>query len=124
MVAEGYFGIVVFAVVSIVIGAALLILNRLIAPKAPSYSKNYPYECGVPLYDKTSWTSIDQKYYLLGLLLVLFDLEAAFVFPWAVIFKEFAKVNAGFIFTEMFLFLAILILGYIYAWKKGALKWQ
>jgi NADH-quinone oxidoreductase subunit A len=55
---------------------------------------------------------------------VLFDLESAFVFPWAAIFREVAQVAPGFILTEMFFFLGILILGYIYAWKKGALKWQ
>ncbi len=124
MVGEGYLGLVVFGIVSVVIGVALLIVNRLLAPRIPDPMEGYPYECGVPLYDKSSWLSIDQKYYLLGLLLVLFDLEAAFVFPWAVVYKEIAKINAGFIFTEMFLFLTILIVGYIYAWKKGALKWQ
>lgn len=122
--ATGYFGLFIFFVLAVIIGAALLILNRLLAPRTPEPYEGYPYECGVPLYDKTTWTTIDQKYYLLGLLLVLFDLESAFVFPWAVIFKEVAKVAPGFIFTEMFLFLFILILGYIYAWKKGALKWQ
>ncbi len=121
---EGYLAIIVFFIISTALGIGLLILNRLIAPKIPDPLEGYPYECGVPLYDKTSWTSIDQKYYLLGLLLVLFDLEAAFVFPWAVVFKYIAKINAVFIFTEMFLFLLILILGYVYAWKKGALKWQ
>lgn len=122
--ATGYFGLVIFFFLALAIGAVLLIVNRLLAPKAPDPYKEYPYECGVPLYDKTTWTTIDQKYYLLGLLLVLFDLESAFVFPWAVIFKEVAQVAAGFIFTEMFLFLFILIIGYLYAWKKGALRWQ
>jgi NADH-quinone oxidoreductase subunit A len=120
----GYFGLVIFFILAVVVGSALLILNRLLAPRTPEPYEGYPYECGVPLYDKSTWTTIDQKYYLLGLLLVLFDLESAFVFPWALIFKEVSQVAAGFIFTEMFLFLFILILGYVYAWKKGALKWQ
>lgn len=120
----GYFALVIFFLAATIVGVAMLIINRLIAPKAPTSLKEYPYECGVPLYDKTAQTSLDQKYYLLGLLLVLFDLEAAFVFPWAVIYKTFVSVNAGLIFVEMFLFLTILIFGFIYAWKKGALKWQ
>ncbi|GAB6073125.1 NADH-quinone oxidoreductase subunit A [Venenivibrio stagnispumantis] len=124
MTGTGYLGLAVFFIVATAIGVVLLVLNRLLAPKTPEPLEGYPYECGVPLYDKTARTTIDQKYYLLGLLLVLFDLESAFVFPWAVVFREIAQVNVGFIFTEMFLFLFILILGYIYAWKKGALKWQ
>jgi NADH-quinone oxidoreductase subunit A len=120
----GYLGLTIFFILATAIGMVLLVINRLLAPKTPETYEGYPYECGVPLYDKTTWTTIDQKYYLLGLLLVLFDLESAFVFPWAVIFREIAQVAPGFILTEMFFFLGILILGYIYAWKKGALKWQ
>jgi NADH-quinone oxidoreductase subunit A len=120
----GYLGLTIFFILATAIGVVLLVINRLLAPKTPEPYEGYPYECGVPLYDKTTWTTIDQKYYLLGLLLVLFDLESAFVFPWAAIFREVAQVAPGFIFTEMFFFLGILILGYIYAWKKGALKWQ
>jgi len=120
----GYLGLTVFFILATAIGVVLLVINRLLAPKTLESYEGYPYECGVPLYDKTTWTTIDQKYYLLGLLLVLFDLESAFVFPWAAIFREVAQVAPGFILTEMFFFLGILILGYIYAWKKGALKWQ
>ncbi|WP_457642192.1 NADH-quinone oxidoreductase subunit A [Persephonella sp.] len=120
----GYLALIIFFVVATVIGAAMLIINRLVAPKVPDPMEGYTYECGVPLYDKTSHLSLEQKYYLLGLLLVIFDLEAAFVLPWGAIFKYVAEINPWFIFTEMFIFLFILILGYIYAWKKGALKWQ
>jgi len=120
----GYFALVVFFIAATVVGVAMLVINRLIAPSRPEPLKEYPYECGVPLYDKTAQTSLDQKYYLLGLLLVLFDLEAAFVFPWAVIYKAFVQYNAGLIFIEMFLFLTILTIGFVYAWKKGALRWQ
>ena len=120
----GYFALVIFFLAATIVGVALLVINRLIAPKVPDPMEGYTYECGVPLYDKTSHLSLEQKYYLLGLLLVLFDLEAAFVLPWAAIFRDIAQISPGFIFTEMFIFLFILILGYIYAWKKGALKWQ
>ncbi len=121
---SGYFALVIFFLAATIVGVAMLVINRLLAPSIPDPLQDYPYECGVPLYDKTAHTTLDQKYYLLGLLLVLFDLEAAFVFPWAVIYKEFVKYNAGLIFTEMFLFLTILTIGFVYAWKKGALKWQ
>ncbi len=120
----GYFALLLFFLWASIVGIALLVINRLIAPKIPDPMENYTYECGVPLYDKTSHLSLDQKYYLLGLLLVLFDLEAAFVLPWGYIFKTIASINPWFIFSEMFIFLFILILGYIYAWKKGALQWQ
>ena len=120
----GYFALLIFFLWASIIGIALLVINRLIAPKIPDPMEGYTYECGVPLYDKTSHLTLDQKYYLLGLLLVLFDLEAAFVLPWGYIFKTIAAINPWFIFTEMFIFLFILILGYIYAWKKGALQWQ
>ncbi len=121
---DGYFSLVIFFLAATIVGVALLVINRLIAPNKPDPLQDYPYECGVPLYDKTAQTTLDQKYYLLGLLLVLFDLEAAFVFPWAVVYKMFVSINAGLIFIEMFLFLTILIFGFIYAWKKGALSWQ
>ncbi len=120
----GYLALLLFFIIASVIGIALLVLNRLLAPKIPDEMEGYTYECGVPLYDKTSHLTLEQKYYLLGLLLVLFDLEAAFVLPWGAVFKDIAAVNPTFIFTEMFIFLFILILGYIYAWKKGALQWQ
>jgi NADH-quinone oxidoreductase subunit A len=120
----GYLALLIFFVIATVIGAAMLIINRLIAPKIPDPMEGYTYECGVPLYDKTSHLSLEQKYYLLGLLLVLFDLEAAFVLPWGAVFKAIAEINPWLIFIEMFIFLFILILGYIYAWKKGALRWQ
>ena len=120
----GYFALIIFFLAATIVGVAMLVINRLIAPSRPEPYKEYPYECGVPLYDKTAQTSLDQKYYLLGLLLVLFDLEAAFVFPWAVIYKAFVQYNAGLIFIEMFLFLTILTIGFVYAWKKGALRWQ
>ncbi|WP_456399871.1 NADH-quinone oxidoreductase subunit A [Persephonella sp.] len=120
----GYLALLIFFIIATVIGAAMLIINRLVAPKIPDPMEGYTYECGVPLYDKTSHLSLEQKYYLLGLLLVLFDLEAAFVLPWGAVFKGIAEINPWLIFIEMFIFLFILILGYIYAWKKGALKWQ
>ena len=120
----GYFALLIFFLWASIVGIALLIINRILAPKIPDPMENYTYECGVPLYDQTSHLSLDQKYYLLGLLLVLFDLEAAFVLPWGYIFKTIASINPWFIFSEMFIFLFILILGYIYAWKKGALQWQ
>ncbi len=120
----GYFALVLFFIAATIVGVVLLVINRLLAPKIPDPMEGYTYECGVPLYDKTSHISLEQKYYLLGLLLVLFDLEAAFVLPWAAIFKAVAQISAGFIFFEMFIFLFILILGYVYAWKKGALQWQ
>ncbi|WP_299209101.1 NADH-quinone oxidoreductase subunit A, partial [Thermocrinis sp.] len=82
--------------------------------------EDYPYECGVPLYDPEARGTFKQGYYLLGLLLILFDIEVAFLFPWAVVFKDIGIYGL----IEAVLFIAILFLGFVYAWKKGALKWQ
>jgi len=82
--------------------------------------EDYPYECGVPLYDISAQSTFHQGYYLLGLLLLLFDIEAAFLFPWTVVYKHLGIFG----FIEMFLFVLILTYGLLYAWRKGALDWQ
>jgi NADH-quinone oxidoreductase subunit A len=88
--------------------------------KTKEKMEDYPYECGVPLYDPEARGTFKQGYYLLGLLLILFDIEVAFLFPWAVVFKDIGIYGL----IEAVLFIAILFLGFVYAWKKGALKWQ
>lgn len=115
-----YLGFVIFGFVMLGIALLMVFLNYLLGPKAPSALKDYPYECGVPLYDNSAQATFHQGYYLLGLLLLLFDIEAAFLFPWTVVYRYLGVFG----FVEMFLFIFILTYGLLYAWRKGALDWQ
>ncbi|MGC8852408.1 MAG: NADH-quinone oxidoreductase subunit A [Hydrogenobacter sp.] len=115
-----YLGILIFFLIALVVGFAFAFLNDLLGPKKKESMEDYPYECGVPLYDPEARGTFKQGYYLLGLLLILFDIEASFLFPWAVVFKEIGLYGL----IEAIVFIFILALGLVYAWRKGALKWQ
>lgn len=115
-----YIAFLIFLVVMVGIALVFISLNRLFGPKTPQEYEDYPYECGVPLYDKSAQTTFHQGYYLLGLLLLLFDIEAAFLFPWTIVYRWLGVFG----FIEMFLFILILTYGLLYAWRKGALNWQ
>jgi NADH-quinone oxidoreductase subunit A len=115
-----YLGILIFFVVALGVGFVFTVANSILGPKTKEKMEGYPYECGVPLYDLEARGTFKQGYYLLGLLLILFDIEVAFLFPWAVVFKDIGIYGL----IEAVLFIAILFLGFVYAWKKGALKWQ
>lgn len=119
---DGYYGsyltvgIYALAVVGLVAGT--LGLNRLIAPKVPKAEKLTTYECGVePTGSGQSQTAV--RYYVFALLFVIFDVEAVFLFPWAVVFADLGM----FAFVEMVIFIAILALGLLYAWRKRVLDW-
>jgi NADH-quinone oxidoreductase subunit A len=115
-----YLGILIFFVIALGVGFVFTVANSILGPKTKEKMEDYPYECGVPLYDQEARGTFRQGYYLLGLLLILFDIEVAFLFPWAVVFKDIGIYGL----IEAVLFIAILFLGFVYAWKKGALKWQ
>ncbi len=115
-----YLGILIFFLVALAVGLAFSFLNDILGPKTREKMEDYPYECGVPLYDPEARGTFKQGYYLLGLLLILFDIEVAYLFPWAVVFKDIGIYGL----VEAVAFIVILFLGFIYAWKKGALKWQ
>ncbi|ADO44813.1 MAG: NADH-quinone oxidoreductase subunit A [Hydrogenobacter thermophilus] len=115
-----YMGLLAFFGVMLALALILISLNALLGPKTPESMEDYPYECGVPLYDQSAQSTFHQGYYLLGLLLLLFDIEAAFLFPWTVVYKYLGVFG----FIEMFLFILILTYGLLYAWRKGALDWQ
>ena len=115
-----YLGLLMFLLFMLSLSLVLISLNRILGPKTPQKFEDYPYECGVPLYDESARTTFHQGYYLLGLLLLLFDIEAAFLFPWAVVYRWLGFFG----FIEMFLFILILTYGLLYAWRKGALDWQ
>ena len=111
--------IAALSVVAIILGALPLILARFIAPKKPGQSKQDPYECGLPS-EGDPWVQFRVQYYVYALLFVVFDVEVVFIYPWAVIWKEFGPIAL----MEMALFLAILGVGLAYAWKKGVLEWE
>ena len=97
----------------------MFLTSYLIAPKRPSAIKDTPYECGIPPAPY-QWSQIQIRYYVFAILFLIFDVEAVFLFPWAVIFVD--SVPA--VFYEMILFIAVLFFGVVYAWKKGVLQWR
>ena len=106
-----------------VVTIVILILTNILGPKKFNRVKDDTYECGVQYYNDARG-HIHVKFYLVAVLFILFDLEAIFIVPWAVTLLEFKRIGQGiFIFSEMAVFILVLILGYIYIIKKGALKW-
>jgi len=102
-----------------VFGVVPVILGRLVAPHRPDSDKNSPYECGFEAFED-SRMKFDVRYYLVAILFIIFDLEIAFLFPWAVVLKQIGMFG----FVAMVIFLTILVVGFIYEWKKGALEWE
>jgi len=119
-----YLPILILAVVAVLFGLVSLTMSSLIGQKKPSEVKLSPYECGCePVGSARERFSI--KFYIIAMLFILFDIEAVFLYPWAVIFKKFIRAgNGAFILMEMLVFIVILFVGYIYIWKKGALEWE
>jgi NADH-quinone oxidoreductase subunit A len=122
---ENYFPVLLFIVLGVVIGVVPVVLGWVLAPHRPDAEKNSPYECGFEAFEDARM-KFDVRYYLIAILFILFDLEVAFLLPWASIVKDIAGTEAlrMFGFVEMFVFLGILIIGYLYVWKKGALDWE
>jgi NADH-quinone oxidoreductase subunit A len=116
---QSYLPIVIFIGVSAAIAGALMLSSFLAAYKAPDPEKLSAYECGFDAFDD-SRMKFDVRFYLVSILFIIFDLEVAFLFPWAV---SFGTVGA-FGFWSMMLFLAVLTIGFIYEWRKGALEWD
>ncbi|MDQ0316291.1 NADH-quinone oxidoreductase subunit A [Amorphus orientalis] len=114
-----YVPIVVFIGVAAFIGLALLVSPFLIAYKNPDPEKLSAYECGFNAFDDARM-KFDVRFYLVAILFIIFDLEVAFLFPWAVSFGEVGWFG----FVSVMLFLAVLTIGFIYEWKKGALEWD
>ena len=122
---ETYFPILMFVLVGIAIGIMPITLGFLLAPNRPDSEKLSPYECGFEAFEDARM-KYDVRYYLIAILFILFDLEIAFLFPWATIFKDIVASESIklFGFVEMLVFVAILVIGYVYAWAKGALEWE
>ena len=122
---ENYFPVLVFLIVGIVFPCLPMLLGRLVGPHRPNAEKNSAYECGMEPFEDAR-QKFDVRYYLIAIIFILFDLEIAFLFPWATIFSEIVNTPEVkfFGFIEMLVFIAILLVGYIYAWAKGALDWE
>ena len=116
---EQYFPVLLFILVGIAIGLVLLTVGRIVAPDRPDAEKLSPYECGFEAFEDARM-KFDVRYYLIAILFILFDLEIAFLFPWAVVLPEIGIFG----FWSMMIFLAILTIGFVYEWKKGALEWE
>ena len=114
-----YLPILLFLVVSTGIGIALLVLGWLLGPQRPDSEKLSPYECGFEAFEDTR-SRFDVRYYLIAILFIIFDLEIAFLFPWAVVFQDLGMTAI----VAMAIFLGILVVGFAYEWKKGALDWE
>ncbi len=122
---ENYFPVLVFILVGLAFGVAPIVMGRLIAPHRPDSEKLSPFECGFEPFEDARM-KFDVRYYLLAILFIIFDLEIAFLLPWATILQEIAGTESLrlFGFFEMMVFLGILVIGYIWVWKKGALDWE
>ncbi|AAL52339.1 MULTISPECIES: NADH-quinone oxidoreductase subunit A [Brucella] len=116
---SSYLPIVIFLGVAIVIGAALLVAPFLVAYRQPDPEKLSAYECGFNAFDDARM-KFDIRFYLVSILFIIFDLEVAFLFPWAVSFGQIGWFG----FLSMMVFLGVLTIGFIYEWKKGALEWD
>jgi NADH-quinone oxidoreductase subunit A len=115
----GYLPLVVFIAVAAVLGLALLLSSFVFAYKQPDPEKLSAYECGFNAFDDARM-KFDVRFYLVAILFIIFDLEVTFLFPWAVAFAKLGLLG----FWSMMLFLAVLTVGFIYEWKKGALEWN
>ena len=116
---EQYFPILLFIIVGLGLGVIMLSVGSLLAPNRPNPEKLSPYECGFEAFEDARM-KFDVRYYLVAILFILFDLEIAFLFPWAVVLQDIGFEG----FVAMMIFLLILIVGFAYEWKKGALDWE
>lgn len=114
-----YLFILIFILMAGVLGAILMVFARLVAKAKPNPEKNSPYECGFPAFE-SAHVPVDVRFYLVAILFIIFDLETAFFFPWAVVLRKISWLG----FSSMMVFLGILVIGFIYEWKKGALEWE
>lgn len=114
-----YLPILIFILFGIALGLGIIAIGFLLSPKKPNPEKLSTYECGFEPFDDARFP-FDVRYYLVAILFIIFDLETAFLFPWGVALRKIGFMG----FISMLIFLTILIVGFIYEWKKGALEWE
>src|SRR5689334_11351536 len=125
---ESWVPVLLFLILVVGFGVVSLIMSYMFGVKKPDARKLSPYECGVTPIG-TARERFSVKFYLIAMLFLLFDIEAVFLFPWAVVYHDLVKRSPQgelnlFGFFEMFLFIVVILAGYVYAWKKGALEWE
>ena len=118
MLAE-YYPILLFIIIGLAVGVAPMVAGRLLGPNRPDPEKLSPYECGFEAFEDARM-KFDVRYYLVAILFILFDLEIAFLFPWAAVINDIGLPG----FLSMMVFLGILVVGFVYEWRKGALEWE
>ena len=116
---ENYLPILIFMIIGGGLGVLVPTLGYLLGPKRPNPEKNSPYECGFPEFSDARMP-FDVRFYLVAILFIIFDLETAFLVPWAVVFRSLGWFGLA----AMGIFLGLLVIGFIYEWKKGALEWE
>ncbi|TDJ17988.1 MAG: NADH-quinone oxidoreductase subunit A [Gammaproteobacteria bacterium] len=114
-----YLPVLIFIVIGLGLGAVMIMMGAMLGPNRPDSEKQSPYECGFEAFED-SRMKFDVRYYLVAILFIIFDLEIAFLFPWAVVLDEIGMFG----FLAMMVFLGLLVVGFIYEWKKGALEWE
>ncbi len=118
-----YLPIVIFLGIALALGIGFIVLAAVFAPSAPDTEKLSSYECGFNAFDDARM-KFDVRFYLVSILFIIFDLEVAFLFPWAVTLMKLPPAVGQFAFCSMLVFLGVLTVGFIYEWKKGALEWE
>ena len=116
---DQYLPVLLFILVGIAVGVVPLVLGYILGPNRPDAAKNSPYECGFEAFEDARM-KFDVRYYLVAILFILFDLEVAFLVPWAVAMRDIGMLG----FWAMMIFLGILVIGLVFEWKKGALDWE
>lgn len=117
---ENYIPVLIFICIGLIVGVAMITLGGFIlAPRKPNKEKNSPYECGFSAFEDAR-LKFDVRFYLVAILFIIFDLEIAFLFPWAIVLEDIGLFGL----LSMGMFLGILVIGFIYEWKKGALEWE
>ena len=120
---EGYtlnwIAVLIIALVGTGAVGGIFVASRILAPRRPSRIKNEPYECGIEP-EPFRWSQIQIRYYVFAILFLIFDVEAVFIFPWAVVFLKSTPA----VFYEMLIFIGILFFGVVYGWRKGVLQWR
>ena len=116
---EQYLPVLLFILVGIAVGVVPLVLGYILGPNRPDAAKNSPYECGFEAFEDARM-KFDVRFYLIAILFILFDLEIAFPLPWAVALQDVGMTG----FVAVLIFLTVLVVGFVYEWKKGALNWE
>lgn len=124
--AADWLPVAVFLIIGIIVSAVMLIIPRILGPMNPTPEKNRPYECGERVVGM-SWAQMHIGYYLYALVFIIFDVEVVFLWPWVRVVGGRLVQNYGFglfAFLDMLVFVAILVVGLVYAWRKGVLRWE